>query len=131
MSHPVEIGSLKVNSLIIIDGEPCKIVSMEKSKPGKHGAAKVRVVAIGLFDGVKRSIVSPVDAMVEVPIVDKRVGQVVAVTDTVQLMDTETYEVFEVPLPEEEDIRKKLEPGVQVEYWQVLNRRKIVRVKSE
>jgi len=131
MSHPVEIGSLKVNSLIIIDGEPCKIVSMEKSKPGKHGAAKVRVVAIGLFDGVKRSIVSPVDATVEVPIVDKRVGQVVAVTDTVQLMDTETYEVFEVPLPVEEDIRKKLEPGVQVEYWQVLNRRKIVRVKSE
>ena len=131
MSHPVEIGSLKVNSLIIIDGEPCKIVSMEKSKPGKHGAAKVRVVAIGLFDGVKRSIVSPVDATVEVPIVDKRVGQVVAVTDTVQLMDTETYEVFEVPLPEEEDIRKKLEPGVQVEYWQILDRRKIVRVKSE
>ena len=129
MSKPVELGSLKPNSLIIIDGEPCKIVSIEKSKPGKHGSAKARVVAIGLFDKVKRSLVSPVDTMVEMPIVYKRTAQVVSVTDTVQLMDLETYETFEVPLPEEE-LRRKLQPGIQVEYWQVLERRKIVRIKS-
>ena len=131
MSEPVELGSLKEGSLIVIDGEPCKIVSIEKSKPGKHGSAKARVVAIGLFDGIKRSIVSPVDAVVETPIILKKTAQIVSITgDTVQLMDNETYEVFEVSMPEEESIRRKLEPGILVEYWEVLGRRKISRIRS-
>ncbi|MEM2686020.1 MAG: translation initiation factor IF-5A, partial [Candidatus Bathyarchaeia archaeon] len=59
MSRPVEIGSLKEGMYVVIDGEPSRVVTIEKSKPGKHGSAKVRLVAIGVFDGVKRSIVSP------------------------------------------------------------------------
>jgi len=130
VSKPVELGSLRVGSYIVIDGEPCRIVEMTKSKPGKHGSAKARVVAIGIFDGVKRSLVKPVDAQVEVPIVEKRPGQVLSIMpNAVQLMDLETYEVFEAPLPEEEDIRSKLEPGVEVEYWRILGRAKIMRVK--
>ena len=130
MSKPVELGSLKVGSYIVIDGEPCRIVEMTKSKPGKHGSAKARVVAIGIFDGVKRSIVKPVDAQVEVPIVEKRAGQVLSIMpEAVQLMDLETYEVFEAPLPEEEELRAKMAPGVEVEYWRILGRAKIMRVK--
>ncbi len=30
----MDLGSVKEGSYIIIDGEPCKIVSYEKSKPG-------------------------------------------------------------------------------------------------
>ena len=130
MSKPVELGSLRVGSYIVIDGEPCRIVEMTKSKPGKHGSAKARVVAIGIFDGVKRSLVGPVDSHVEVPIVEKRSGQVLAIVPTgVQLMDLETYETFEAPMPEEEALREKLEPGVEVEYWRILGRAKIMRVK--
>jgi translation initiation factor 5A len=59
-----------------------------------------------------------VDTRVEVPIIEKRVGQVLAITgDSVQLMDMENFDTFEVPLPEEEEIKSKLEPGVEVEYW--------------
>lgn len=129
-TKPVDLGSLKPGNLVVIDGEPCKVVSIEKSKPGKHGSAKARLVAIGIFDGVKRSIVGPVDSQVEVPIVNKRNAQVVAVSDVVQLMDLETYEVFETLLPEDEELRNKLEPGVNVEYWEILGRKKIMRVKS-
>ena len=130
MSKPVELGSLKVGSYIVIDGEPCRIVEMTKSKPGKHGSAKARVVAIGIFDGVKRSIVKPVDAQVEVPIVEKRTGQVLSIMpNAVQLMDMETYEVFEAPLPEEEELRSRLQPGIEVEYWRILGRAKIMRIK--
>jgi len=130
VSKPVELGSLKVGSYIVIDGEPCRIVQMTKSKPGKHGSAKARVVAIGVFDGVKRSLVKPVDAQVEVPIVEKRSGQVLSIMPTgVQLMDLETYEVFEAPPPDEEGLREKLQPGVEVEYWRILGRAKIMRVK--
>ncbi|MGB9674667.1 MAG: translation initiation factor IF-5A, partial [Nanopusillaceae archaeon] len=44
MSKPTPVSSLKVGHNIIIDGEPCKIVEFEKSKPGKHGSAKARIV---------------------------------------------------------------------------------------
>lgn len=128
-SKPVELGRLKPGSLIVIDNEPCKVVSIDKSKPGKHGSAKARVTAIGVFDGVKRSIVGPVDMMVDVPVINKRTAQVVSISDTVQLMDLETYEIFESILPEDEELKSKLEPGANVEYWEILGRRKIVRIK--
>jgi len=130
VSKPAELGSLRVGSYIVIDGEPCRIVSLTKSKPGKHGSAKARIVAIGIFDGVKRSMVGPVDSQVEVPIVEKRAGQVLALLPTgVQLMDLETYETLEAPMPEEEELKSKLQPGVEVEYWRILGRAKIMRVK--
>ncbi|RJS69943.1 translation initiation factor IF-5A [Candidatus Bathyarchaeota archaeon] len=130
MSKPVGVGSLRVGGYIIVDGEPCRIVDLTKSKPGKHGAAKARIVAIGIFDGVKRSFVKPVDANVEVPIIEKRTGQVFAMTPSgVQIMDLETYEYLDAPFPEDEDLKAKLTPGVEIEYWRILGRVKIVRTK--
>ncbi|MEM2341335.1 MAG: translation initiation factor IF-5A [Candidatus Bathyarchaeia archaeon] len=131
MSKPVDVGDLKEGSYVIIDNEPCHIVEVTKSKPGKHGSAKARVVALGIFDGVKRSFVKPVDAKVDVPIIEKRSGQVIAVlSNSVQLMDLETYEVFETSLPQEEDVKSKLANGVEVEYWRIMGRTKIMRVKG-
>lgn len=131
MSKPVDVGSLRDGSYVIIDDEPCHIVEVTKSKPGKHGSAKARVVAIGVFDGVKRSFVKPVDAKVDVPIIEKRSGQVIAVLpSSIQLMDLETYEVFETPLPQEEELVSKLANGIEVEYWRIMGRTKIMRVKG-
>ncbi|MGP3667144.1 MAG: translation initiation factor IF-5A [Candidatus Bathyarchaeota archaeon] len=131
MSKPVDIGSIKEGQYIIIDNEPCRVVEYEKSKPGKHGSAKARIVAIGLFDNVKRSIVSPVDSKIDVPIIEKKSGQIVSVTpSSIQLMDLETYEIFEAAPPAEEDLKNKLKSGVEVEYWKILGRIKVVRVKG-
>lgn len=131
MSKPVEVGSLKPGQYVIIDNEPCRIVEYEKSKPGKHGSAKARIVAIGVFDNTKRSMVSPVDAKVDVPIIEKRSGQVVALMGSIiQLMDLETYEVFETIFPVEDEVKSKLAQGVEIEYWRVLGRTKIIRAKG-
>jgi translation initiation factor 5A len=130
VSKPVDVGSLRVGGYIIVDNEPCRIVDITKSKPGKHGSAKARIVAIGIFDGVKRSIVKPVDSNVEVPIIDKRSGQIFAVSPSgIQIMDLETYEYLDAPYPEEEELKAKLTPGVEVEYWRIMGRVKIVRTK--
>ncbi|MCD6278291.1 MAG: translation initiation factor IF-5A [Desulfurococcales archaeon] len=124
-----ELGSLRPGSFIVIDGEPCRIVEMSRAKTGKHGSAKAHVVAIGIFTGTKKTLVAPADQRVEVPIIDKRTAQVIAITgDTLQLMDLETYETFEVDLPKDEEIRTRLSPGAEVEYWEVMGRRKIMRV---
>lgn len=131
MSKPMDVGDLRVGSYVILDGEPCRIVGLTKSKPGKHGSAKARIVAIGTFDGAKRTFVKPVSAQVEVPMIEKKGGQVVAMLPSaVQVMDLETYEIFEVPFPEEEKLKSKLASGVEVEYWRILGRTKITRTKG-
>jgi translation initiation factor 5A len=122
-----EVRELKPNRYMIIDGEPCKILSITTSKPGKHGEAKARIDAIGLFDEQKRSIVHPVKHKVEVPIIDKRSGQIIAILgNEVQLMDMVTYETFEIAI--EDEWKEKLEPGKEVQYFEALGRRKITRV---
>jgi translation initiation factor 5A len=114
----------------MIDDEPSKIVSVEKSKSGKHGHAKARIVAIGVFDGVKRSIVLPGDAKVDSPIIDKRVAQINYITDATPpmlgLMDMTSYESFEEAMPGE-GFEGKIEQGIQIEYWIVLGRKKLIR----
>lgn len=130
MSKPGNIGSLRVGGYMIVDDHPCRIVDITKSKPGKHGAAKARIVAIGIFDGVKRSLVKPVDASTEIPIIDKRPGQVFSVNpNSVQIMDLETYEYVDASFPEEEDLKAKLTIGTEIEYWKIMGRIKIVRTK--
>ena len=115
---------------MMIDGEPCRIVDISKSKPGKHGSAKARIVAIGVFDNQKRQFVKPVDLGAEIPIIDKRAGQVFSVNPNgVQIMDLETYEYLDAPFPEEEDLKAKLLAGTEIEYWKILGKVKIVRAK--
>ncbi len=130
MTKPMDVGELRVGGYMMIDGEPCKIVDVTKSKPGKHGAAKARIVAIGVFDNQKRQFVKPVDSGAEVPIIDKRAGQVFSVNPSgVQIMDLETYEYIDAPYPEEEEIKAKIAPGVEIEYWRILGKVRITRAK--
>ena len=130
MSRPTDVGSLRVGGYMLIDGEPCEIVDITKSKPGKHGSAKARIVAIGVFDGSKHQFVKPVDLNTEVPIIDKRTGQVYAVNPTgIQIMDLETYEYLDAPYPTDEALKAKIASGVEIEYWKIMGRMKIMRVK--
>ena len=127
MKQVSEVRQLKVNRYIIIDDEPCKIVSITTSKPGKHGEAKARIEAIGVFDTQKRSVVHPVRHKVQVPIIDKRTAQVVALMgDQVQLMDMETYETFEMAIPD--DFKGQLNAGEEIQYLSALGKMKITRV---
>ena len=125
----VEIKTLKVGKYIVLGGEASKITSLTTSSPGKHGAAKARLEAVGIFDNQKRSIVKPVDTKVDIPIIDKRVGQVLAIMGTeVQLMDLETYETIELPIPD--DLKDAISEGVEVEYIEAMGNMKIMRTKG-
>src|SRR2546428_3315014 len=131
VSKPVDVGSLKIGQYVIIDEEPCRIVEYEKSKPGKHGAAKARIVGISVFTGQKKSLISPVDAKTEVPMIDKRTGQLISISgDTVQVMDMENYEPFETPMPTDQELRASLSAGIEVGYGDVRGRGGIIPRKG-
>ena len=122
-----EVRTLKEGRYMNIDEEPCKILSISTSKPGKHGEAKARIEAMGLFDGNKRSVVYPVKHKVQVPMIDKRQAQVVSLMGAeVQLMDLETYEMFQLPIPEE--YKDSLKTGEDIMYIVAMGRKKIMRV---
>ncbi len=124
MKEQVEVRELKEGRYVIIDDEPCIIKGISHSKPGKHGSAKARVDAIGIFDNQKRSIVQPVTAKTYVPTVERRTGQVLSISESsVQLMDMGTYQTVDVPISEEQ--KEKIEEGKEVAYLSVMGRTKL------
>jgi translation initiation factor 5A len=125
-----QMGDLKVGKYVIIDDAPCRVVSIDKSKPGKHGAAKMNVVAIGIFDDVKRTLMKPSDGDVEIPIIERKRAQIVTVSGTsAQLMDLQSYETFEVEVPQ--DMRSEVEAGKELEYMEAMGKKLLTRVRGE
>ncbi len=120
-----KIGSLKIGSYVLIDGAVCQIKSYDKSKPGKHGSAKARIVGSDIFSGQKKNLLKPTSADAEVPIIKKGYAQVVAVTgDNMQLMDIVEYNTMDVKIPKE---FKGLKGGDEIEYMAYGDSVKIVR----
>ena len=124
MKEQTEVGKLKEGRYVVVEDEPCKIVSIATSKPGKHGAAKSRIDCIGIFDGVKRSIVQPVSAKTYVPIVERKMAQVISIAGTaVQLMDVKDFDMFELTVTE--DQVSGLEPGKEIQYISSMGKKKL------
>ncbi|RNI14078.1 translation initiation factor IF-5A [Methanohalophilus sp. RSK] len=124
MKQQVEVKELKEGKYVIIDDEPCIIKGLSKSKPGKHGSAKARIDAVGIFDGQKRSIVSSVSSKTFVPIVERKSAQVLSVTgDIAQLMDMEDYSTFEMKIPDE--YKDRVNEGGDISYITAMGKMKI------
>ncbi|WP_327053235.1 translation initiation factor IF-5A [Halomicrococcus gelatinilyticus] len=119
-----EVRDLQEGNYVMIDDAACKINSYSTAKPGKHGSAKARIEAEGVFDGKKRSLSQPVDAKIWVPIIERKQGQVVSVESATvaQVMDLETYETITIQTPEDAN----LSPDDEIEYLEMEDQRKIL-----
>src|SRR3989338_9749541 len=121
-------GSLKVGNYILLDDVPCVVKSIQISKTGKHGHAKCRIEAIGMINDDKKIVVMPGHEKVDVPIVEKKSGQILSITGkVVNLMDSESYETLDIALPEE--LRESLKEGDNVIYW-VIGNQKVIKQKK-
>lgn len=123
MKEQAEVRTLKVNRYLVDNDEPCKILSITTSKPGKHGAAKARIDVVGVFTNNKRSVVYSMTDKVFIPMIDKRKAQILSVQGTtVQLMDAETYDTFDMEVPD----GMTLEAGGEIPYWEALGRKMLI-----
>lgn len=119
MAKQTEASSVREGSVIKIDGEPCEVRSVSKSSPGKHGSAKIKIKARGMFDEKDRHITKPGDSVMMSPEVDKRAGQIVSRDGNIaQVMDMDSYETQEMELPEDLDAGE----GDEIKYWEVDDR---------
>lgn len=119
-----EVRDLQEGNYVMIDEEPCQIDSYSTAKPGKHGSAKARIEATGVFDDQKRSMSQPVDQKVWVPIINRKQGQVVSMEDEehARVMDLESYDTITIKLPDDMTV----EPDDDIEYLEMEDSRKVV-----
>ncbi|MFC1727943.1 translation initiation factor IF-5A [Nanoarchaeota archaeon] len=123
-----DVSSIKSGSYMMIDGAACRVNSVDVSRPGKHGHAKFRIVAMGLIDGKKRDIVMP-HGSVDVPIIEKKTAQVLSISgNTANVMDSETYETFDLTIPDE--LKGEVVEGATALYWEILDQRIMKQIKG-
>ena len=120
----VEIRTLKVGRYVAINEDAYKILSISKSKPGKHGSAKARLELEDIFTGQKRSHVGTVTDNIQVPVIEKGSAVITFVQgNEVNAMDNKTYETLILPL----DPEMNLEAGGEIQWMEAMGRYRITR----
>ncbi|MBK00749.1 MAG: translation initiation factor IF-5A [Euryarchaeota archaeon] len=120
----VEIRTLKVGRYVSVDDKAYKILSISKSKPGKHGSAKARIEMEDLFTGQKKSHVGTVTDSIHVPLIEKGSAIITHIEgQEVHAMDNKTYETLILP----KDDEMSLESGKEILWMEALGRYKITR----
>jgi translation initiation factor 5A len=71
LTYPMQCSALRKGGHVNVKGRPCKIVDLSTSKTGKHGHAKVHLVAVDIFTGKKMEELSPSTHNMDVPNVRK------------------------------------------------------------
>ncbi|GAA5827851.1 hypothetical protein JCM11251_007700 [Rhodosporidiobolus azoricus] len=102
-TFPMQCSALRKNGHVVIKGRPCKIIDMSTSKTGKHGHAKVHLVATDIFTGRKYEDLSPSTHNMDVPHVVRNEYQLINIDDGfLNLMTTDGDTKDDVQVPEGE-----------------------------
>lgn len=119
----------KPGRYVVFDGKACIVKNLDISRPGKHGHAKCRIEAVTIKDGKKIVKIMPGHDNLDSPIIEKKTAQILAVNgDKVNVMDMETYETFDLDIPEE--FEGKAKEGGQVLFWILLDEKIIKEIKD-
>ena len=120
----VEIRTLKVGRFCVVDEEAYKILSISKSKPGKHGSAKARLELESIFTKKKISHVGTVTDSINVPMIEKGTAMVTHMEGSeVHAMNMRDHSMMILPMEDGLNI----EAGKEIMWMEALGRYKIIR----
>ncbi|KGQ09369.1 Eukaryotic translation initiation factor 5A [Beauveria bassiana D1-5] len=117
LTFPMQCSALRKNGFVVIKGRPCKIIDMSTSKTGKHGHAKVHLVATDIFTGKKYEDLSPSTHNMDVPNVSRREYQLLDISDDgfLSLMNDDGDTKDDVRMPSDGEIAEKIKKLFQEE----------------
>ena len=119
----VEIRTLKVGRFCVVEDEAYKILSISKSKPGKHGSAKARLELVNIFSDKKISHVGTVTDSINVPMIEKGTAMVTHIEgNEVHAMNMRDHSMMILPMEAEMNI----EAGKEIMWMEALGRYKII-----
>ncbi len=131
MKKVVDVSKIKKGGFILHDDIAYRVIDITHSKAGKHGHGKYRIDAVSLIGNKKISIVVSSGHKVDVPIIEKHNAQVLTIETKVEtinnekitkkianVMDLETYETFDLEVPEE--LKDQIKEGDKVMYWSIM-----------
>jgi len=121
-------SSLKVGGYVLFEDKAYVVKSIQISKTGKHGHAKCRIEATNIIDNTKAIKILPGHDKVDVPIIEKKSAQVLSLQEgKANVMDMESYETFDLDIPEE--MKEEVKEGQQVVYWIILGKKVLKQAK--
>jgi len=114
-TYPQQCSALRKGGHVMIKGRPCKIVEMSTSKTGKHGHAKVHLVALDIFTGKKLEDICPSTHNMDVPNVVRKEYSLLNIEDGfLSLMDDSGDQREDIKVPDGEvgeEIQTKFDAG--------------------
>eukprot|EP00917_Polyrhabdina_sp_WS-2016_P017462 GHVP01037686.1.p3 GENE.GHVP01037686.1~~GHVP01037686.1.p3 ORF type:complete len:157 (+),score=40.03 GHVP01037686.1:1858-2328(+) len=101
LTYPEQASAIKKGGHVVIKGKPCKVVDISSSKTGKHGHAKINIVAIDIFTQKKYEDVCPASHNVDVPNLSRIEYQLLDIDDEgfMYLMDQRGQSKDDIKVP--------------------------------
>jgi len=114
-TFPMQCSALRKGGFVMIKNRPCKIVEMSTSKTGKHGHAKVHMVALDIFTGKKLEDICPSTHNMEVPNVKRKDYQLIGMDDDFLSMMDDTGDTREDLKRPEDDVGQEIKNAIDNE----------------
>jgi len=136
-TYPQQCSALRKGGHVMIKGRPCKIVEMSTSKTGKHGHAKVHMVALDIFTGEKLEDICPSTHNMDVPNVVRKDLQLIDIDgDFLSLMDDMGETRDDIKIPEGElgdEIKERFgnDEGLLISVLSAMDEECAVAVKNQ
>ncbi|CAI2380135.1 unnamed protein product [Moneuplotes crassus] len=117
-AHTEKVLSNKLTkgSLVMVNEKPCKVIKTSKAKPGKHGSAKIILVAIGILDDKKVEQSFASGELLDAPIVDRTEYPLLGLEDDFMVLQDESgEEKRDVKLTDRESLKEVREQILKFE----------------